>query len=93
MPLKGSTKYRREMKVREATPCYHCGKSIGRHEFGSVLLVVEFQDGSYSGVFDIDLCLDCLTAPHNAEPNRRRRTWMRYEDHDGERCLALHVHP
>lgn len=33
--------------------------------FGSAKLLIFYADDSYSGLFEIDLCSDCITEPHN----------------------------
>ncbi|KKM86202.1 hypothetical protein LCGC14_1281430 [marine sediment metagenome] len=57
---------KRAEKERQETPCWRCGELLGKPQFGSAILEIEFADGSYSGRFAVPLCDSCLMNPHNS---------------------------
>ena len=62
--MKASTLARRARKAQAAEPCWKCGVVGLPSQFGAAELHIDYADGSYSGVFRIHLCDDCLRKPH-----------------------------
>lgn len=68
--MRPKRRQRRQQEQREKAlaerACWRCGRTVGTTA-GEALLVVAWADDSYSGVFHVPLCDDCLTHPHTSE--------------------------
>ena len=60
---------KRRAVSRAVEECWRCGS----HDCeGRALVIIECRDGTYSGVFQVQLCWTCTTHPHGELPVKAR---------------------